>query len=119
MFEGLRRLGQPVVLTLDPNVTPVHAPVHRLPVAKRDRVKEKVDEMVAAKKLERVEEPTDWCSNMTVVEWVKPDGSIKIRICLDPTQTVNKATRTPKYTVPTLEEILPRLSAKKHKCFPY
>ena len=52
-----------------------------------------------------------------VVEKVKPDGSVKLRLCLDPSQTLNKAVVIPKHTVPTLEEILLRLSAKKHKCF--
>ena len=116
-FEGLGCLGQPVTLILDPHVKPVHAPVHRIPVGKREKVKEKLDEMVAAGKLTPVDEPTDWCSNMTVVEKVKPDGSVKLRLCLDPSQTLNKAVVIPKHTVPTLEEILPRLSAKKHKCF--
>ena len=68
---------------LDPKVHPVHAPVHRIPVAKRDQVKKKLDEIVADKKLLKVEEPTDWCSNMTVVEKVKESGEVKIRVCLD------------------------------------
>ena len=38
--------------------------------------------MVAAKKLLKVEEPTDWCSNMTVVEKVKKNGEVKTRLCL-------------------------------------
>ena len=70
--------------------------------------------MVAAGKLIPVDKPTDWCSNMRVVEKVQPDGSVKLRLCLDPSQTLNKAVVIPKHTVPTLEEILPRLSAKKN-----
>jgi hypothetical protein len=73
--------------------------------------------MVAAKKLLKVEEPTDWCSNMTVVEKVKENGEVKTRLCLDPSQTVNKAIVRPKYTIPTLQELLPKLSPKKYKCF--
>ena len=86
-------------------------------IAKRDAVKKKLDEMVAENKLVKTEEPTDWCSNMSVVERVKPEGSVKIRLCIDPSQTINKAILIPKHTVPTLEEILPRLSVKKHKWF--
>ena len=116
-FTGLGKLGKPVSLVLDPEVKPVHAPIHRIPVSKRERVKKKLDEMVAAKKLAKVEEPTDWCSNMTVVETVKENGEVKTRLCLDPSQTVNKAIIRPKYTIPTLQELLPDLSSKKHKCF--
>ena len=102
---------------LDPKVQPVHAPIHRIPVAKRERVKKKLDEMVKMKKLIKVEEPTDWCSNMTVVEKVRENGEVKTRICLDPSQTVNKAIIRPKYVIPTLQELLPELSKKAHKCF--
>ena len=34
---------------------------------KRERVKKKLDEMVKMNKLVKAEEPTDWCSDMTVV----------------------------------------------------
>ncbi len=107
-FTGLGSLGKPVSFVLDPKVHPVHAPI---------QVKKKLDEMVADKKLLKVEEPTDWCSNMTVVEKVKESGEVKIRLCLDPSQTVNKAIVRPKYAVPTLQELLPKLSSKTYKCF--
>ena len=38
----------------------------------------------------------------------------KIRICLDPSQTVNKTIRRPKYTIPTLEENLQKLHGVKY-----
>ncbi len=41
----------------------------------------------------------------------KPDG--KIRICIDPSQTVNKAIRRPVYPMPTIEEKLPFLTSAK------
>ena len=64
---------------MDPNVTPSHAPTHRLPVAKRELVKAKLDEMVRDGKLQKVDGPTERCSNMTVRERLKPDGQIKVR----------------------------------------
>ena len=76
-------------------------------------MKQKLDEMIKAGKLARVDVPTDWCLNMSVTERVKPDSSIKVRLCLDPSQTINKAIQVPKYTAPTLDEIMPRLSCKK------
>jgi hypothetical protein len=116
-FKGLGKLGNPVCFELDTSITPIHAPVHRIPVSKRDKVKQKLDEMVAAGKLSKVDSPTNWCSNMTVVEKPKPNGGTKLRICLDPSQTVNRAIIVPKYTIPVLQEILPSLSSKQHKCF--
>ena len=106
-----------VFFVLDPRVVPVQAPRHCVPVEKRERVKLKLDEMVRDGKLAKVEELTAWCSDVTVVERVKPDGSVKTRLCLDPSLTSNKAIGIPKSTVSTLEEILPVLGTHKHKWF--
>ena len=114
VFSGHRSVGK-ISFVLDPHVVPVQAPRHRVPVAKWERVKLKLDEMVQDGKLTKVEEPTAWCSNMTVVERVKPDDSVKTRLCLDSSQTINKAIVIPKLTVPTLEEILLALGTHKHK----
>ena len=54
---------------------------------------------------------------MTVVEKVKSNGQIKTRICIDPSQTINKALIIHKYTIPTLQEILPEFSSHKYKTF--
>ncbi len=116
-FEGMGDIDAPVHLEVDPNIRPHHAPVHRIPVSKRDAVKAKLDEMVQAGKLKKTEVPTDWCSNMTIVEKQRPEGSTKLRICLDPSQTVNKAIVIPRYQIPTVAELLPRLSGHKHKTF--
>ena len=116
-FEGLGSIGAPAHIQVDSSVTPIHASYHRIPVAKMERVKTKLDEMVQAGKIEKVEHPTQWCSNMLVRETLKSDGSTKIRLCLDPSQTVNKAIVIPRYQIPTISELLPRLSQKKHKLF--
>ncbi len=116
-FEGRGHVGKPVSFSLDESVTPIHAPIHRIPVSKRDKVKHKLDEMVECGKLVKLEQPTSWCSNMTVVEKIKQDGSSKVRLCLDPSQTVNKAIQIPKHTIPIIQEMLPRLSGKTFKRF--
>ena len=41
----------------------------------------------------------------------KPNG--KLRVCIDPSQTINKAIKRPKYTIPTIEEKLPLLTKAK------
>ena len=56
-----------------------------------------------------VTQPTDWLSNMLVKE--KPNG--KLRICIDPSQTINKTIKRPKYTIPTIKENLPLLTKAK------
>lgn len=97
-------------IDLDPSVTPIHAPTHRVPVAKLDRVNEELGRRLCEEgTLRPVTEPTDWLSNMMVKE--KSNG--KLRICIYPSQTLNKAIKRPKYTIPTIEERLPLLTKAK------
>ena len=59
--------------------------------------------------IKTVTQTTDWLSNILVKE--KPHG--KIRICIDPSQTINRAIRRPQYTIPAIEEKLPLLTNAK------
>ena len=102
-------LGNPLHIELDPNVTPVHASTRRVPVAKLDRVNDELKRLCEEGIIKPVTQPTDWLSNILVRE--KPNG--KLRICIDPSQTINKAIRRPKFTIPTIEEKLPQLTKAK------
>ena len=44
---------------------------------------------------------------------VKETPNCKLPICIDPSQTINKAIKRPKYTIPTIEERLPLLTKVK------
>ena len=83
-----------------------HAP-RRIPVTLQKEVKEKIAELEKKGIIQKVTNPTDWISSMVIVS--KPG---KIRICLDP-RDLNKAIQRPKYQMPTLEKILPKLSKAK------
>ena len=102
-------LGTPMHISLDPSISPVHAPTRRVPVAKLERVNEELKRLCDEGIIRPVTQPTDWLSNILVKE--KPSG--KLRICIDPSQTINKAIKRPKYTVPTIEEKLPLLTKAK------
>ena len=86
---------------------PVQHTPRRVPVALRDEVKEKLLDLEKKGIIKKVTTPTEWISSMVIV--AKPG---KIRICLDP-RDLNKALKRPKYQMPTLEEILPRLAKAK------
>ncbi|XP_068703724.1 uncharacterized protein [Montipora foliosa] len=109
-FKGFGRLGPPVHFQLDDSVQPVQMPVNRILVAKRAKEKEALDRCVQAGVLVKVHEPTPWCSNELIREIPK-----KFRICIDPSQTVNKAIQFQKHQMSTLNEQLHKLSAAK--CF--
>ena len=50
--------------------------------------------------LKKVDEPTDWVSNLVVVE--KKEGSL--RLCLDP-KNLNKAIKREHHAIPTMQDI--------------
>ena len=85
-------------------------PVHRIPVAKRTKEKEALDKYVKEGIIAKVTEPTMWCSNELIRETPK-----KFRVCIDPSQTINKAIQRPIHQMPTLNEELHILS--ETKCF--
>ena len=115
LFQGLGFLGPPVDFDLDPHVKPIHAPVHRQPISKLDSIKKALDAYETTGQLVRVSQPTDWISNMVIREREPTPTKLgKIRICLDPSQTLNKAIRCPKYIILTLEENLHKLHGMKY-----
>ena len=108
VFDGLGFLGPPVSFKVNKNITPINMPVHRVPIAKREKEKEAIHRYVEAGILKKVTEPTPWCSNELIRETPK-----KFRVCIDPSQTVNKAIMRPIHQLPTLNEQLHRLSNAK------
>ena len=114
LFEGLGELGTPLSLALDPAVKPIQAAPHRFSAPKLPIIKEALDKLIHTGQLVRVIEPTPWISNMVVRE--RPASATKpakVRICLDPSQTVNKAIIRPVYPIPTLEENIHRFHQAK------
>ena len=94
-------------IVTDDAVPPVVLPLRRVPVALRDQIKKKLNEMIASDVITPVTEPTEWVSSMLVI--VKPN---KLRICLHP-RDLNKAIRREHYQMPTVEEVATRLSQAK------
>jgi len=109
-FKGIGCLGPTVHFKLKEDTHPVQMPIHRVPVTKRAKEKRAIDNYVKAGILKKVHEPTPWCSNELIRETPK-----KFRVCIDPSQTINKVIERPVYQMPTLPEHLHKLS--KAKCF--
>lgn len=109
VFEGIGCMPGVYKIGLDECVRPVvHAP-RKLPVALKDSVKNKLDEMVKDNIIAKVSGPTDWVNSMTVVR--KPNGDL--RICLDP-RDLNKAIKREHFNLPTLDEITVKLAGAKY-----
>ena len=107
VFEGLGELpGEYHIVTYE-SVTPVIHPPRRVLVSLTETIKEKLDEMVQREIIKPVTEPTAWVSSMLFV--VKPD---KLRICIDP-RDLNKAVCREHYQMPTIDEVVTRLTKAK------
>ena len=85
-------------------------PILKVPICKRIKEKQAIESYVKEGILVKVHEPTPWCSNILCRE--SPN---KFRICIDPSQTINKAIKRPVFQMPTLQEQLHKLS--NAKCF--
>ena len=105
----LGTLGPPIHISMNPNVPPTQAHPHRCPVAKEAKASVAIRDLEKQGILKKVTEPNAWISNSVYRE--KPDGSI--RVCIDPSQTINKAIEVPKYPIPTVDELLPALNNAK------
>ena len=106
----LKTLESPLHITLNPNVTPIQAHPHRCPVAKEAKAAEAIRDLEKQGILKKVTEPTPLISN-SVSNREKPDESL--RVCIDPSQTINKAIEIPKYPIPKVNGLLPMLNNAK------
>ena len=93
---------------IDSTHVPVqHTPRH-IPVAIREQLKNKLEDLTKQGIVKPVTEPTPWISSMVVI--TKKNGTL--RICIDP-KDLNKAIRREHYPLPTIEEVATRLHGAK------
>lgn len=89
-------------------VKPVNLGCRRIPVALKDAVKEKLNDLLETDIIERVKGYSEWCS--PIVTTFKDNG--ELRLCIDMRQ-VNKAIRREYYPLPTFDDLMPRLEGAK------
>ena len=104
VFQGLGRLKDSYSIQIDDSIRPVVHSHRRVPVPMRNKVHEKLEQLVNEGVITPVTNATDWVSSMVVVQ--KPNG--QIRLCLDP-KDLNVAISREYYPMPTIEEVSTRL----------
>ncbi|KAI8516325.1 hypothetical protein Bbelb_049060 [Branchiostoma belcheri] len=104
-FTGVGLLkGREVTLHIDETVRPIAQPLRRVPYGLRDKVDNKLDELLEMDIIEVVpEEPTGWVSPLVVVP--KPDGDIRVCVDLD-MRRANEAKVRERQPIPTVEDVL-------------
>ncbi|KAI8737275.1 retrovirus related pol protein [Biomphalaria glabrata] len=107
MDRHLGDLGE-TSLTINENIALVVSPCCNIPFAFQKKVEAEIETLVKRKILIPVNEPTDWVSQMAVVQ--KPNGDL--RICIEP-RHLNTALKREHFKLPTLEAVMPQfLNAK-------
>ncbi|KFM72400.1 hypothetical protein X975_12067, partial [Stegodyphus mimosarum] len=107
VFTGMGKLNGTVKIKIKENVTPHFAALRKVPLALHEKVKQELNRMVETGIIAKVDEPTEWLSNMVVINTPK-----KLRICLDPRQ-LNEAIQRPYYPIPTAEALMTKLQGCK------
>ena len=110
VFQGVGKLkGVSVKFHVDKSIPPVAQPVRRLPFGYRDKVRAKLDDLLAHDIIESVEGVgTSWVSPLVCV--MKDSGEIRQTIDM---RQANKAILRERHPVPTVKEMLAGLEGAK------
>ncbi|XP_024886578.1 uncharacterized protein K02A2.6-like [Temnothorax curvispinosus] len=82
----------------------------RVPLVLMTKLKAKLEEMLQMGVIEKVDEPTDWCSGIVLV---KKQNTDDIRFCVDLTK-LNQAVERENHPMPTVEHTLGQLNGVKY-----
>lgn len=106
LCQGLGMLQQPYTIKLNPDAIPFSLTMPRhIPIPLLSKVQEELERMESLGVISRVEEPTEWCSEMVPV----PSKNGSVRICVDLT-CLNEAVCSEKYILPSVEQTLGSLT---------
>ena len=110
VFDGrLGALPGCVHLHIRNDIKPRIQPARRIPFALDEKFRKELDKMVEMGVVTKVDEPTEWVSQVVVT--TKKSG--ELRVCIDP-KFLNEALKREHYRLPLLEDILPALSKAKY-----
>ena len=108
-FDAIGNFDGKVTLSLQDNAQPFIAAPRKCSIHMRDRIKKELDDMEEKGIIRKVNEHSDWCSNVCFV--TKKDGSL--RVCLDPKRLNLNLKRCP-HKIPTVEELNPTFHGARY-----
>ena len=96
VFEGIGNFPGPSYhIQINPSVTPKQTPCHPIPVHLKEAFKQEIDKMLQAGVLKPVHEATPGINSFVLVESKDKLGTLKLHICLNPTDLNKVITREP------------------------
>ena len=109
LFKGVGKLNtHQVTLHIKKDVPPVAQPTRRVPYNLRDKVENKIQELLRADIIEHVDGPTQWLNPVVVL----PKSKGEIRLCLD-MRRANEAIIRGRHPIPTVDEILQGMNGSR------
>ena len=106
VFEGTGKLEDyQLKLHIYPSVKPVAQPARRIPLSLRDKLKDKIDEVIGMDIIEPVEVPTSWVSPVVVV--LKANEEIRLFVDV---RRANEAIISERHPIATVDEVLHSLN---------
>ena len=96
-------------MKLKPDAQPVIRPPRKVPIAKKDRIKQELEKMEKNGIICKVTEATEWVSSMVAAEKKNTD---ELRICIDP-RDLNQALMRPHHQLKTVDDILSDITGAK------
>lgn len=97
-----------IEIPIDTTVKPVVQPYRRVPIPLEQKINDKLNHLVQAEIIEKVEEPSKWVSPMVPV--LKENG--EVRICID-MRRANTAIDRENHPLPTMDQLLPNFRKAK------
>ena len=109
LFQGLGKLKDNYCIKLHNDCQPYALTTpRRVAIPLLPKVEAELQRMLQMGVIEKVDEPTEWCSGMVVVP--KPNGSV--RICVDLTK-LNKSVQRERHILPSVEQTLAQIGGAK------
>ena len=106
IFNGVGKLKDfQAKLHIDESVEPIAQKLRPSPFGLREKIEEKLEELVNQDVIEQVQGPTPWVSPVVVVP--KPTGDI--RLCVD-MRKANRAIVRERHPIPTVDDVLYQLN---------
>ena len=101
-FQGVGKLkGFQAKLHIDESVKPIAQKLRPPPFGLRDKIEQKLEELVKSEIIESVEGPTPWVSPVIVVS--KPSGVVRLCVHM---RKANEAVVRERHPIPTVDDIL-------------
>ncbi|XP_023310292.1 uncharacterized protein K02A2.6-like [Anoplophora glabripennis] len=98
VFKGIGKVNKTYKITLRQDAVPHISAARKIPLALKDQVKKKLDEMVSEKIIVPVTEPTDWVHPLVIA----PKSNGDIRLCMDP-RSLNVYIKRENFQIPTID----------------